>query len=254
MILNVSGVKFGYNGKMVLDEISFRLAEGEVLAVVGVNGAGKTTLLKCLSGILKPGSGKVLIDEMDTTRMDREERARRIGYVPQRYSDADVTVYDAVLLGRRPHMRWSLTERDLDVTEEVLCALHLESMALKPMSNLSGGELQKVIIARSLAQEPDLLLLDEPTSNLDLKNQMEVMDILTVVAKQRNVSTIVAMHDINTALRFADQFLMLKNGCIHSLAPRADITEELIRQVLGVDVIMGKVGGYQVVIPTTTAQ
>jgi len=165
-----------------------------------------------------------------------------------------VTVYDAVLLGRRPHMGWSLTERDHRVTMDVLHALHLESMALRPMSGLSGGELQKVMIGRSLAQEPDLLLLDEPTSNLDLKNQMEVIDILTVITKQRSVSTIVAMHDINTALRFADQFLMLKDGCIHSLSPRKDITGELIRQVLGVDVIMGKVDGFHVVIPTASAQ
>ncbi|HOW55545.1 MAG TPA: ABC transporter ATP-binding protein [Syntrophorhabdaceae bacterium] len=254
MNLNVSGVTFGYNGKMVLDDINFCLSGGEVLAVIGVNGAGKTTLLKCLCGILKPSGGAVLIDSTDTARMDRQERARRISYVPQRYVDASMSVYDAVLLGRKPHMGWSLTEHDLQVTEDVLHALHLESMALRQLSNLSGGELQKVIIGRSLAQEPDLLLLDEPTSNLDLRNQMEVMNILNTVAKQRNVSIIVAMHDINTALRFADRFLMLKDGHIHSLAPWGDITEGLICQVLGVDVIMGNVEGHHVVIPAPSIQ
>ncbi len=254
MKLNVSGISFGYNGKKVLDDISFHLSSGEMLAVIGVNGAGKSTLLKCLCGILRPSEGKVAIDSTDTARMDQQERARRIGYVPQRYVDASITVYDAVLLGRKPHMGWSLTEHDLQVTEEVIRALHLEPMALRPLSNLSGGELQKVIIGRSLAQEPDLLLLDEPTSNLDLKNQMEVMNILNAVAKQRNVSTIVAMHDINTALRFADRFLMLKDGHVHSLAPWTDITESLICQVLGVDVIMGDVEGHHVVIPAPTIQ
>ncbi len=251
MILDVIDLKFRYNGKNILDGISFNLSEGEMLAVVGVNGAGKTTLIKCLCGILKPEKGNVFIDGRDTGRMGRAERARRIGYVPQRYSDADISVFDAVLLGRKPHMGWSSTRNDLRITEEVLCSLHLDSMALKPISNLSGGELQKVIIGRALAQEPDLLVLDEPTSNLDLKNQMEIMDILSRVAKQRELSTIVAMHDINTALRFADRFLMLKDGRIHSVLPRSSVTEESICQVLGVNVVMGRVDGHHVVIPGT---
>jgi iron complex transport system ATP-binding protein len=253
MILHVKGLQFGYNGKPVLDDISFSLSEGEVLAVVGTNGAGKTTLLKCLCGILELKKGRVFIDGLETTGMDRAERARRIGYVPQRYSEADINVFDAVLLGRRPHMDWSLTRHDLRVTEEVLRALHLESMALRPLSNLSGGELQKVIIGRALAQEPDLLVLDEPTSNLDLKNQMEIMNLLVAVARERSLSVIVAMHDMNTALRFADRFLMLKDGRIHSLTPRNSVTEDLICHVLGVDVVMGHIEGYPVVIPVAPA-
>ncbi len=254
MILDVSNVKFAYNGKEVLNEITFHLVRGEMIAVIGINGSGKTTLLKCLSGILTPTSGSVRFDGADTIRMDRQQRARRIGYVPQRYVEADITVYDAVLLGRRPHMRWSVTDRDLQVAEDVIRSLHLESLALRPLSNLSGGELQKVIIGRALAQEPELLLLDEPTSNLDLKNQIEVMNMLNVISRERRLSTIVAMHDINTALRFADRLLMLKDGHVHSLIPRADITENAIRQVLGVEAILGNVDGYHVIIPTTTVQ
>lgn len=254
MILSVRGVRFGYNGRNILDDISFNLSGGEMLAVVGVNGAGKTTLLKCLCGIFEPKGGSVLIDGKETAQMDRSERARRIGYVPQRYPDTDISVFDAVLMGRKPHMGWSVTRRDLRITEDVLHTLRLDSMALRPLSSLSGGELQKVTIGRSLAQEPDFLLLDEPTSSLDLKNQMEIMDILAGISKQRSLSTVVAMHDINTALRFADRFLMLKDGRIHSLTPRASITEESLRQVFGVDVTMGLIDGHRVVIPATFAQ
>ncbi len=249
MMLSVANVGFSYNGRKILDDIGFRIHEGEMLVVVGVNGAGKTTLLKCLCGILRPDEGSIFIDETEIAQMERSDRARRIGYVPQRYSDTDTSVFEAILLGRKPHMGWTVTEKDLHVTEEILRALKLESMALRPISSLSGGEVQKVIIGRSLAQEPDLLLLDEPTSNLDLKNQMEIMDILTGVARNRGLSVIVTMHDINTALRFADQFLMLKDGRVHSITPRASVTEELIRHVLDVDVIMGRVGDYRVVIP-----
>ena len=253
MSLSVEGLAFSYNGRRILDDISFTLSRGELLAVVGVNGAGKTTLLKCLGGILRPERGKVFIDGRETSGMDRTERARRIAYVPQRYTDADITVFDAVLLGRRPHMGWSLAEEDLRITEDVLQALGLDSMALRPLSTLSGGEIQKVVIGRSLAQEPDLLLLDEPTSNLDLKAQMEIMSILTRVAQQSGLSTIAVMHDINTALRFADRFLMVKEGRIHSLTPRASISEDVLCQVFGVDVLMGIVEGYHVVVPASSA-
>jgi iron complex transport system ATP-binding protein len=249
MMLDVSKVHFRYNGRMVLQDISFCLHGGEFLAVVGVNGSGKTTLLKCLNGILEQAKGTILLDGVDTRRMNRIDRARRISYVPQRYSDAHITVFDAVLLGRKPYMAWSWSEEDLRVTETVLSMLHLEDMALRPVSSLSGGELQKVIIGRAFAQEPQLLILDEPTSNLDIKGQMEIMGILSEVVKGRNISLIVATHDINMAMRFADRILMLKDGRIHSMALRGEVTEELIRQVLGVDVIMGRVEHYDVVVP-----
>jgi len=253
MILNVTGLGFSYNGRRLLDAVDFHVHRGEMLVVVGINGAGKTTLLKCLCGLLKPDIGHVLLEGKEISRMNRVELARCIGYVPQRYPDTDMSVFDAVLIGRKPHMSWAVAENDLKITEDILAMLNLESMALRPMSSLSGGEIQKVMIGRSLAQAPELLLLDEPTSNLDLRNQMEIMDILAGVVEQKGLAIIVTMHDINTALRFADRFLMLKDGCIHSMTPRKSITEDLIRHVLDVDVVMGKVGDYQVVIPAKPA-
>jgi len=253
MILNVTGLGFSYNGRRLLDGIGFHVHRGEMLVVVGINGAGKTTLLKCLCGLLKPERGHILIDGKEISRMNRVELARCIGYVPQRYPDTDMSVFDAVLIGRKPHMSWAVAENDLKITEDILTMLNLESMALRPISSLSGGEIQKVMIGRSLAQKPELLLLDEPTSNLDLRNQIEIMDILAGVVEQKGLAIIVTMHDINTALRFADRFLMLKDGCIHSMTPRESVTEELIRHVLDVDVVMGKVGDYQVVIPAKPA-
>jgi len=254
MILNVTGLGFSYNGRRLLDGIGFSVHRGEMLVVVGINGVGKTTLLKCLCGILTPDRGNILLEGKQISRMSRIEVARRIGYVPQRYSDTDMSVFDAVLLGRKPHIGWAIAEKDLKITEDILAMLNLESMALRPISSLSGGEIQKVMIGRSLAQSPELLLLDEPTSNLDLRNQIEIMDILAGVVKQKDLAIIVTMHDINTALRFADRFLMLKDGCIHSMTPRESITEELIRRVFDVDVVMGTVGDYQVVIPAKPVQ
>ncbi len=209
MILNVTGLGFSYNGRRLLDGIGFSVHRGEMLVVVGINGVGKTTLLKCLCGILTPDRGNILLEGKQISRMSRIEVARRIGYVPQRYSDTDMSVFDAVLLGRKPHIGWAIAEKDLQITEDILAMLNLESMALRPISSLSGGEIQKVMIGRSLAQSPELLLLDEPTSNLDLRNQIEIMDILAGVVKQKDLAIIVTMHDINTALRFADRFLML---------------------------------------------
>jgi len=169
MILKVNDIEFRYNSHPVLQDVSFSVSPGSIVGVLGVNGAGKSTLLKCINRILKPDSGCVLIDNSNVCSMSRSDIARRIGYVPQRHEGDQLTVFDTVLLGRRPYIEWSVTKRDLEIVSRIIGLMRLEDMALRPVSQLSGGESQKVVLARALAQEPDILLLDEPTSSLDLR-------------------------------------------------------------------------------------
>jgi iron complex transport system ATP-binding protein len=249
MILQVAGINFSYNHHPILEGITFQLQRGQILGVMGVNGAGKSTLLKCLNRILAPRAGVVMLDGRDMKLMNRNHIATRMGYVPQHYSNESLTVFDAVLLGRKPYITWSPSRRDLSVVEKVLRRLNIDHLALRPTSQLSGGEIQKVVIARALAQEPDILLLDEPTSNLDLKNQLQVIKIITDAVRETRMSAVVALHDINLALRFVDQFLMLKEGMVHTLAPRDAITPVDIEEVYGLKVLLTCVGDYRVVIP-----
>jgi len=249
MNLKVAGIEFRYNHIPVLDGVSFSLRPGQILGVLGVNGAGKSTLLKCLNRILRPRAGSILLNEDDIQKMRGSEIARHFGYVPQKYPEESLTVFDAVLLGRKPYIKWVASTRDLLVVEDILKRLHLEHLAQRPVNHLSGGEHQKVIIGRALAQEPEVLLLDEPTSNLDLKNQLRVTNIITNAVHDYNISAIVSLHDINLALRFVDHFLMLKGGVVHFLSPKEMVTSAAIEEVYGVKVIIGQVNEHKVIIP-----
>lgn len=249
MMIRVSGIEFAYNSRPVLDGITFELQRGQLLGVLGVNGAGKSTLLKCLNGILHARRGTVLLNDQGLHRLRGDAIARKIGYVPQHYGEEPLTVYESVLLGRRPHIHWTTSGRDLEVVEEVLKVMRLEAFALRPVNELSGGEAQKVIIARALAQEPELLLLDEPLSNLDLGNQMEVMQLLKLAVRQRGLTVILSLHDVNTALRFSDRFLLLKDGKVHALATRETLSATVIEEVYGVRVLLQEIQGCPVMVP-----
>ena len=249
MILSVDGVEFAYRSRKVLNNIKFEVKRGEVVSILGVNGAGKSTLLKCINKILKPKRGTILIDNFDIRQLDNLELAKKVGYVPQRAEGNYMTVFDAVLLGRKPHIKWEVSDRDIEITHKVLKLLNLEDYALRYTNELSGGELQKVIIARALVQEPQILLLDEPTNNLDLKNQLEVMKIIREVSKSQNIASIVVMHDLNLALRYSDKFIMLKDGVIYAEGGKEIINPENIRAVYGVDAYIENVKGIPVVVP-----
>ncbi|MBN2247408.1 MAG: ABC transporter ATP-binding protein [Coriobacteriia bacterium] len=249
MMLAVEGVTFGYRSAPVLQDVSFTVQPGEFLAVLGNNGAGKSTLLRCITRIVRPQAGTVLLGEDDVHLMSGTERARRIGHVPQRAEASHMTVYDTVLVGRTPHITWSASHRDHHVVEDVLAELGLEHLAMRPIDELSGGELQKTIIARALAQEPRVLLLDEPTSSLDLRNQLDVLDTVKRVTSAQGVAVIAVMHDLNLALRFADAFLLLSDGRVHACGGPEVLTPESIAEVYGVPVALAEVDGVPVVVP-----
>lgn len=249
MILEVNGVEFQYQSKEVLKDIKFHLKKNEILAILGPNGVGKTTLLKCMNAILKPKSGTILVDKEDVLKLEQIDIARRMGYVPQRCEPARLTAFDAILLGRMPHIKWNIAPEDIMIVESTIKKLHLEEMALRYIDELSGGELQKVGIARAIAQDPKLLLLDEPTSSLDLKNQIEILNIIKDVVKNENVSAVMTMHDLNLAFRYSDKFLFLKNGTIFAAGSMDDITPQIIEEVYGVPVSIQNFQGVSVVIP-----
>ena len=249
MKLKAADIEYSYNSHPVLSDVTFSLDQGQVMCVLGINGAGKSTLLKCLNRILKPNSGSVLVDGEDLLLMSQNSVARRMGYVPQRHPETRLTVFEAVLMGRKPHIRWSMGSEDYEVAERTIQQLGLARLAMRSVMSLSGGELQKVVIARALAQSPEILLLDEPTSNLDLKNQLEVMGLIRRIVETQGLSAVVAIHDLNTAVRFADSFLFLKDRRIHGVSTKENLTADMIRQVYGVEVALTDVGGHTVVVP-----
>ncbi|PKL56906.1 MAG: iron ABC transporter ATP-binding protein [Methanomicrobiales archaeon HGW-Methanomicrobiales-6] len=249
MILDVDGVAFNYRSASVIRDITFDLRPHQVLAILGPNGVGKTTLLKCMNTILRPKAGSVLIEGADLLTADRMEIARKVGYVPQRCEAGRMTVFDAVLLGRRPHIGWDVTEVDIRIVEAAIRMLSLEDLKLRYIDEMSGGELQKVSIARALVQEPRVLLLDEPTSSLDLKNQLEILGIVRQVTTEHNVAAVMTMHDLNMALRYADRFILLKDGVIHAAGGPDVVTPETIEAVYGVPVTVERYNGYRFVVP-----
>lgn len=240
MKLKVRDVEFGYTSVPILKDVCIELAESEVLGVVGPNGAGKSTLIRCIDRILKPQRGSILLDGRDINEMRLMELAKRMGYVPQSTSQIfPATVFDTVLMGRRPHLGWRSSEKDEGKVLDVLQMLNIENLAMRDINELSGGQQQKVFIARALVQEPDVLLLDEPTSNLDIRHQLEVMEIITSIVREKKISAIMAIHDLNLASRYADRIVMLNGGTIIDAGnPSSVLTPENIKQVYGVEAVV----------------
>jgi iron complex transport system ATP-binding protein len=236
--LTVNKLSFNYNGVPALKDVELKMGLGELLSIVGPNGSGKSTLLKCINRILKPKQNTVLIDGEDTSKIGLRELSKMMSYVPQNSTNTfPFTVFDIVLMGRRPYIQWGLGERDKEIVATTLDYLGIGKLAMRHFNELSGGEQQKVIIARALAQQPQILLLDEPTSNLDIKHQLEILCILRGLTQSKHCSVIVAMHDLNLASRFSDRMLMLKQGCIFAVGtPESVLTEEHVESVYGVKV------------------
>ena len=249
MNLVIENLSFRYPSRKVLQDISLSLEKGNCLSILGTNGVGKSTLLKCINRILRQQSGKIIAMGEDIKSLGRNELAKRIGYVPQRNGFSSGSVFDAVLLGRKPYIKWDVSKDDLDIVHNVMKLLELEDFALRYVDQLSGGEVQKVAIARVLAQQADVLMFDEPTSNLDLKNQMEVINIIKKIVKERQITAIVTMHDLNMACRFADKFILMKGGKIFAAGDINIMTEENIRAVYGVSVVINFHNDIPVIIP-----
>jgi iron complex transport system ATP-binding protein len=221
-----------------------------IISILGPNGVGKTTLLKCMCNILRSDQGTVVVDDGRIGGMARMEVAKRISYVPQRSSATRTTVFDAVLIGRRPHMDWTLSKKDLVITRDVIRAMGLGDLALRNVDEISGGEFQKVQIARAIVQESKVLLLDEPTSSLDVANQHMIIRLLMGMVRERNLCVIMTMHDINLAAYCSDELMFMKGGKIIAQGPPSIITGDLIKEVYGMDVTVIDHDGMPLVVPS----
>ena len=238
-LVEVSNLSFSYGENNVLDDISFSVEPNCLVAVLGINGTGKSTLIKCLNKINKIDSGRVKICGDSIDQLSINELAKLVAYVPQKVATSfPIDVYDVILLGRRPYINWNVSESDRKIVSLVIKKLSLEDFAFRKFHNLSGGEQQKAIVAKAIVQQPRVYLFDEPTSNLDLFNQYEILkQIKELVNHNGNpCSAIVAMHDINLASRFADKIMILHESKIFCYdEPRIVLNSDIISKVYRVD-------------------
>ena len=219
------------------------------MAILGNNGAGKSTLLKCFAHLLRPQSGSVLVDGADLIAMSFSQAAQTAALVSQNAPASRLTVYDMVLLGRKPYMKWDFSDQDRALTEEALSLLGLEGLALRYADQLSGGEQQKVQLARALVQQPRVLLLDEPTSSLDMRGQYEVLSLVKRLCRERDITAVVVIHDLNLALRFCDRFLLLHGGTVYAHGDASVVSPRAIREVYGMEAAVRQVDGVPLVVP-----
>lgn len=235
-MMEVKNISYHYHGGgEVLKDVNVTLEQGQFLAILGNNGVGKSTLLKCLNKILKADSGELLLDGENILQMSNHQVSRRIAFVSQTVPNTQMTVHDVVMLGRRPYMKWGFTEKDHQIVHSAMERLNLESLRGRFLNQLSGGERQKVMLARALAQQPKLLLLDEPTSSLDIHNQYQVLEIVRELCHQDGLTAVVVIHDLNLALRFCDRFLLLRQGQVYANGDYRVLTPEALKAVYQID-------------------
>ena len=251
MRLKITGLSYGYgDGSKVLHDISAEFESSSLVCVVGPNGVGKSTFVKCINRLLKPESGKVEIDGEDLAGMGRREIAMKVGYVPPASRDMfSVPVIDAVMIGRHNLQGWRNSSEDLNRVRAIMRMMDIEDLAMRGSNSLSSGQHQKVAIARGLAMETPVLILDEPTSNLDVRHQVYITEMLRGIAKETDKLVIMISHDLNIASKYADVVVVMADGTVHSSgSPKEVVTREMVREVYGVDCQVMDVSGCPVVV------
>lgn len=247
MEIRLNDVDFGYEeDQQVLHDINLALDEPGLICIIGPNGVGKSTLIRCINKLVTPTHGSVVLDGTDISGMKYKDIAQFMGYVPVMSDDFfPKTVMETVLMGRYPHQRWSYSEDDLRIVYETLEMLDIKHLAMRNFGELSAGQHQRVMIARGLAQRPDVLILDEPTSNLDVRHQLIVTRILRELAMENGMTVLMISHDLNIAAKYADKIIMMSSpGIIYRIGtPEEVLTKESIRKVYGVDSMIIEVDG-----------
>ncbi|MEU0623490.1 ABC transporter ATP-binding protein [Streptomyces rubiginosohelvolus] len=253
--LTAEGLTLGYGDRTVVDSLDLAVPPGRITVIVGANACGKSTLLRSMSRLLAPRAGRVVLDGKEVHRLPAKELARTLGLLPQSpVAPEGITVSDLVGRGRHPHQgifsRWN--EKDDAAVAAALEATHTEPLAERAVDELSGGQRQRVWIAMALAQQTDLLLLDEPTTFLDASHQIEVLDLLTDLNRSRGTTIVMVLHDLNLAARYADHLIALADGGLHASGTPAEVlTEPTVRAVFDLDsrIIDDPVSGRPLMLP-----
>ena len=234
----------------VLTGASLNLEQGQIGIVLGKNGCGKTTLFKNILGIHKPQSGKIHMAGKNVLKMSRRERALRIAYVPQDIRFGELTVFDSVLMGRISRFGLVAGHEDYLAVDKILQDMGLTEFAARNVEALSGGERQKIAIARAMAQEPELMIFDEPTGNLDMANEQLILKEAKKLAKEKGISILSSLHDLNQALAFGDKFFFMKDGVVKYAGGPECVNEAVIKDIYDVDVKILEIDGRKVILNT----
>ena len=247
-LLQIDGITFGYDRQPLLYDIHIQVQKGEMIGLLGPNGSGKTTLLRLISGVLRPQRGMIRLDGHDLQDWGRRGIARRVAVVPQElHVPFAFTVEQMVALGRTPFINLfgTRSKRDMSIVREALQSTEIVSLAGRIFNELSGGERQRVIIAMALAQQPELLLLDEPTSHLDIKYQIEILELVQQLNRQSGITVIAAMHDLNLAARYFPRLLLFQRGIVADAGPAEVLEPHLLSRVYGINVQVGILQGAE---------
>lgn len=234
MSLIVKNINFTLKKKKLLDDISFTCNAGEMLSFIGPNGAGKTTLLKSITNIYKKQSGQVLLFDKDISTLSFEELSRVVAYMPQFNEVPHISVLEVLELGRYTFCHSKIRLQDRNIIDAIIKEFSLEPILNMNISNLSGGQRQKVFLASALVQEPKLLILDEPIAHLDPKNQLDVLRVVKKITKEKNIITLIVLHDIQHALHYSDELLMLKNAKVLYQLKRDEVKEKHLNEVFDI--------------------
>ncbi|NLK65882.1 MAG: ABC transporter ATP-binding protein [Campylobacteraceae bacterium] len=247
MVLKISNLTTKIGKRELLKDINLSFESGELNALVGPNGAGKSTILRSISNLATEISGSVELDGENLLRLSRAEMAKKLAFMTQFYQNINLTVSDVFSLSRRVLSDGSLTKIDHEKIAEMAELLNLNSWLDISLANLSGGERQKVLIAAALLGEPKILLLDEPISHLDPKNQHEMLELIRRVTKEQNIITIIVLHDIHHALHYADKVVMLKNGEILGAKPSREISRDDLHALFDMELSIHEISGHKFV-------